>query len=68
MSRKLPEDENYCVFCEHAVALHGNDFILCRKKGVVSATWVCRKFVYDPLKRKPAVRRTPSLEYVDIDL
>lgn len=68
MSKELPEDENYCAFCEHASTLHGDDFVLCEKKGVVSATWVCRKFIYDPLKRKPALGKMPSLEYVDIDL
>ena len=61
------EDESYCAFCEHSALLHGDEYVLCEKKGVVRATYVCRKFSYDPLKRRPAQRNAPKLEYVDID-
>ena len=57
----------YCENCEHAALLHGDEYVLCEKKGVVRATYVCRKFSYDPLKRRPAKAAAPKLEFVDID-
>ena len=61
------EDESYCANCEHAAALHGEDYVLCERNGVVRATYVCRKFSYDPLKRRPGALKAPKLEYVDLD-
>ena len=46
-----------CAYCEHAVPLMNEDEMLCRKNGVVSADYCCKKFSYDLLKRKPARRR-----------
>ena len=67
MKRETPADENYCAVCENAALLSGEDYVLCKKKGVVRATYSCRKFSYDPLKRRPAENKAPVLEYVDID-
>ena len=61
------EEEKYCANCENAALLHGEEYVLCEKKGVVRATYVCRKFSYDPLKRRPAASKAPKLEFVDID-
>lgn len=47
-----------CAYCEHAVPLLSEDEVLCRKNGVVSADYHCKKFSYDLLKRKPARKRT----------
>ena len=47
-----------CAYCEHAVPLLSEDEVLCRKNGVVSADYHCKKFSYDLLKRKPARRLT----------
>ena len=59
----MPEMPRVCLFCEQSVVLFntGNDSdkVLCKKKGVVSGDYVCRKFVYDPLKRVP----TPSPKF-----
>ena len=60
-------EESYCANCEHASLLHGDEYVLCEKKGVVRAAYVCRKFSYDPLKRRPSKAAAPKLEYVDID-
>lgn len=60
--------EKYCRFCEHAETLTDSDKMLCRKRGIVPSSYICRKFVYDPLKRE--VRRhadVPKLEYVVLD-
>lgn len=54
-----PEIERCCARCEHATLLSQFDYILCSKKGIVSDTHVCRRFVYDPLKRDP--KRLPVL-------
>ena len=54
-----PEIERCCARCEHATLLSQCDYILCSKKGIVSDTHVCRRFVYDPLKRDP--KRLPVL-------
>lgn len=58
-----PEIERCCARCEHATILAQCDYILCAKKGVVSDTHVCRRFIYDPLKRDP--RRMPPLPHGD---
>ena len=42
-----------CALCEHANHLQDVKFVLCSKKGVVSAEFCCKKFSYDPLKRQP---------------
>ena len=47
-----------CAYCEHAVPLHNEDTVLCRKHGVVSADYRCKKFSYDLLKRKPVRRNS----------
>lgn len=67
MAKNKPEIEKYCIYCEHSVILHDEDFVLCRKHGVVSSLHKCRKFAYDPLKRKPAAVKLPPLEFVKID-
>lgn len=43
-----------CQYCEFAQPLDDEETMLCHKKGVVSAGYVCRKFKYDLLKRRPA--------------
>ena len=42
-----------CALCEYANHLQDVNFVLCSKKGVVSADFSCKKFSYDPLKRQP---------------
>ncbi len=60
-----PEYEKMCVYCEHASQLYDNSYVLCSKHGVVIASHVCRKFIYDPMKR--TVRKKPKLEkYSDL--
>ncbi|MBE6931273.1 MAG: hypothetical protein E7463_13450 [Ruminococcaceae bacterium] len=50
--------EPQCITCERAVSL-GDGVMLCRKLGAVSESYSCKKYKYDPLKRKPA--RTPPI-------
>ena len=54
MSKKRNIDhEKVCLFCENAAILKSNNNVLCKYNGIVNEGYVCRKFVYDPLKRKP---------------
>lgn len=62
------EYEKNCAHCEHAGETYDEDYVICCKKGVVSAIGCCRKFIYDPLKRKTARKpKAPTLEYIDIN-
>lgn len=48
-----------CALCESAVPLcgeKGKGQLFCRRVGVVSAGYHCRKFSFDPLKRNPPPR------------
>ena len=63
--------EKYCKYCEAAETLSDPDAMLCRKYGVVKASFCCRRFRYDPLKRAPRrPARDPSptevLEFPDL--
>lgn len=59
-----------CECCEHATALKSDRTkMVCDRFGVVSATHKCRKFLYDPLKRKafrPRIDTEDQLEHIDI--
>ena len=62
--KKNLDIERVCACCEHAKPLPGQDAVLCDKKGVVSGGFLCRRFIYDPLKRKP--KRPPKLPGLEI--
>ena len=55
--RIKPEIDKACAYCECAAHLQDRDFMLCAKRGVVSAGHRCRHFSYDPLKRVPMPRK-----------
>ncbi len=42
-----------CSYCSHGRFAPDNESVLCMKKGVVSLDFSCKKFKYDPLKRRP---------------
>ena len=52
--RNTTETEKYCAYCEHSSPSYESDKVLCDIKGIVLATYKCRKFRYDPQKRVPA--------------
>mgnify|MGYP005768675207 FL=1 len=58
-SAVVGEVEYACGYCRFASEVTGTEDMLCRKRGVVSKQFICKKFVYDPLKRSP--RRAPAL-------
>ena len=63
------EIEKICAFCEHARDTHDEDFLVCSKKGIVHASYRCRRFIYDPMKRtaKRPLSPTGGFEYVDLN-
>lgn len=42
-----------CSYCIHGKSSPNKESVLCIKKGVVGLDYSCKKFKYDPLKRKP---------------
>lgn len=61
MKKEKNDIEKVCAYCEHASPLKDKDYMLCSVRGVVSASFSCRKFLYDPLKRIPARTQAPKL-------
>lgn len=59
-----------CAYCERSTQLANEEYVLCTKKGVVSQSYLCRRFLYDPMKRRP--KKTPPLpvpdesEFIDV--
>ena len=69
MAKRSDEDRpRCCAFCENAVPLRDGETMLCRNRGVVSGGNACRKFVYDPLKRKPRPLPAPPGLMPEADL
>ncbi len=71
LKRKSKTDEDdrpaLCLYCENASRLRDSE-MLCRLHGVVNEEHKCKKFAYDPLKRKPMRRRKPiPLDTIDLD-
>ncbi len=65
----LPDIPRCCGYCESATIISDEGNVLCAKKGIVSCEYKCRKFVYDPLKRKPrALPPLPELNAEDFIL
>ena len=62
------EIERCCGYCVHSALLDGEEQVLCRKKGVVSADACCRKFRYDLLKRRPRSLPVPEIDPEDLIL
>lgn len=44
--------EPRCCYCQHGTTI-SEDRVACLKKGIVSAGFQCRSFVYDPVQRIP---------------
>lgn len=62
--------EKYCKYCAEAETLSDPDSMLCRRVGVVKASFCCWRFRYDPLKRTPGrARKAPAdeMEFPEID-
>jgi hypothetical protein len=58
-------DDGTCSICVHGRQSNDETKVLCTKKGVVDASYHCRKYKYDPLKRVP--HHAPTLPHFDKD-
>ena len=56
MKSKLLEKKKYpaaCEYCKNGRLSPDEQMVLCIKKGLVAPDGKCRKYSYDPLKRRP---------------
>lgn len=58
--------EKSCKYCAHSTRC-SQDQMLCTKRGIVSVTYACRKFLYDPFKRIPVKPKAPDFHKFDND-
>lgn len=56
-----------CAYCEHGHRIVSTDDIVCAKKGIVKASYGCRKFRYTPLKRVPPKKAAVQHDYTKED-
>ncbi len=42
-----------CEYCAHGHDTKNGDMVQCTVKGVVSPYYRCKRFVYNPIRRKP---------------
>ena len=47
----IDKEERVCAYCEHAIQSILPDTFICRKKGIVSGSGHCLRYLYDPQKR-----------------
>jgi hypothetical protein len=59
--------EPMCIICERGVVMHNQKYIICKKRGVVTATYACGRFVYDPLKRIPPKKHLLKQRFTQSD-
>ena len=57
--------EKSCGYCLFATELAGGTNLLCRRKGVLENDGACRRFKYDPIKRKP--KKTKIQAFKDME-
>ena len=55
--------EPACEFCRYGKSAPDGSSVLCSVRGVMRKQSLCRKYEYDPLKRRP--RRAPLLPDYD---
>lgn len=56
--------EQKCALCRHSKKIDGKELeVVCEKKGVVSSTYVCKKFKYDIFKKKVRRRKPLDTDY-----
>ncbi len=62
MKRKLFSDNipPKCIYCETGIITNDGKEVLCRRMGVMQPDSCCKKFRYDPLRRKPQTLKVQS--------
>ena len=51
--------EKKCCYCEHAAPIRETTGYICKKKGIVSYNFTCKKFAFDPIKLSPVLPAKP---------
>ncbi|MCL1792863.1 MAG: hypothetical protein FWG34_03245 [Oscillospiraceae bacterium] len=51
--------EEKCCYCENASPIRETSGYICKKKGIVSYNFKCRKFAFDPIKLSPMLPASP---------
>jgi hypothetical protein len=54
--------EKKCCYCENASPIRETSGYICKKKGIVSYNFKCKKFIFDPIKLSPMLPPKP-MEY-----
>ena len=58
-----------CAWCQHGQLKQDGSVVFCPRKGVVSPTGRCRKFLYAPTKREPLrQQKLPDFSSEDFSL
>jgi len=47
--------EKKCCYCEYASPIRETTGYICKRKGVVSYNFTCKKFAFDPIKLSPVL-------------
>ena len=71
MKKKLFEDNltPACEYCEYGSVADDVKMILCKRSGVVSPYFRCKKFRYSPIRRTPKrMPKLPSFEPSDFSI
>ena len=55
-----------CSYCEYGTLSEDMTMINCKKSGIVSPYFRCRRFKYDPTKRQP--KKMPKIKTLDPSL
>jgi len=51
--------EEKCCYCENALPIRETIGYICKKRGIVSYNFRCKKFVFDPIKLSPMLPAKP---------
>ena len=65
--RKIKETDYVpcCALCDSSSEISNSEDFICSKKGIVKEDGLCRKFLYDPLKRIPY--KMPADDFSKLD-
>jgi len=55
MNENINVIEEKCCYCEYAAPIRETNGYICKKKGIVTYNFKCRKFAFDPIKLSPVL-------------
>lgn len=57
-----------CSICKHGKNTPDGKEVICHRKGVIAADYVCKKYVYDVLKRSPRRKNEEEISEDEVKL